>query len=678
MGFLTPWFLAGAAAVGLPIFVHLLQQYQQTPVKFSSLMFFEKRTQSSVKHRRLKHLLLFALRCLFILLLVLAFARPYISTSGAVSLNSAKTVVFALDNSLSMRRGGAFAKAKQQALDEIAKLGDADRGQVVTFGGPAKLVTDMTGDKQTLRAAVSALEPGDDASSYAEIARVLRSTSEGYKTNVDAHVFTDLQKSSLPPSFADLRLNDGTKLNVHNVGEGFIPNWTIEAVDAPRRVFDTKKVRTLATIASWGGDVATRTVSLVANGKTVETKQVKIAPGGRAVAEFLTLDVPYGLTKCEIRIDAADAFPQDDHWFFSVERADPKPALLLHSANDSASTLYVKTALESATDAAFTVDSRTPDQAANVDMSKFAFAILADAGPLPRSLEDNLEKFVQGGGSVMISLGRYATPGRNIPVAGFPVTQIHTITGDEPVQTVAQIDTSYPAFSLSSSRGSASWDSVQIFQYVKLQTPQESPDTRIAARLANGLPLFVDRKIGEGHVLVFASAFDNIANNLPLQPIWLPFLEQTTHEMGGVGSGRGAYRVGSFVELRSVRERNVPVEILGPDGKRMMTLSESSKATNYQFPSEGFFEIRRANGRQELAAVNADRRESDFTVVPPETVELWKNTGIAAKTSAATASGANTREVKSELWWWVLALLAMLAVAESVLGNRHLAGKETA
>ena len=72
MGFLTPWFLAGVAAVGLPVYVHLLQQYQQTPIKFSSLMFFERRTQSSVKHRRLKYLLLFALRALFILLLALA------------------------------------------------------------------------------------------------------------------------------------------------------------------------------------------------------------------------------------------------------------------------------------------------------------------------------------------------------------------------------------------------------------------------------------------------------------------------------------------------------------------------------------------------------------------------------------------------------------------------------
>jgi hypothetical protein len=487
-----------------------------------------------------------------------------------------------------------------------------------------------------------------------------------------------MQKSSMPASFSDLRLSDGTKLNMHDVGEGAIPNWTIEAVDAPSRVFDTKKVRTLATIASYGGDAATKTVSLVANGKTIESKQVKIAPGGRAVAEFLTLDVPYGLTKCEIRIDNADKFPQDDHWFFSVERADPKPALLLHSANESASTLYVKTALESATDAAFTIDSRTPEQAASADLSKFAFAILADPGPLPRSLEDSLQKFVQSGGSILVAPGRYASPGRNIPVAGFPVTQIHTVVGDEPVQTVAHIDTSYPAFSISSTRGAASWESVQIFQYVKLQTPPESPETRVAARLANGLPLLVDRKVGEGHVLVFASAFDNVANNLPLQPIWLPFLEQITHEMGGVGSGRGAYRVGSYVELRSVRERAVPIEIIGPDGKRALTLSESAKVTNFQFPSEGFFEIHRANGRQELAAVNADRRESDFSVVPAETVELWKNTGIASNAPGATAAGTNSREVKSELWWWVLALLAMLAVAESILGNRHLAGKETA
>ena len=40
-------------------------------------MFFERRTQSSIKHRRLQYLLLLALRVAVFALLAFAFARPY-------------------------------------------------------------------------------------------------------------------------------------------------------------------------------------------------------------------------------------------------------------------------------------------------------------------------------------------------------------------------------------------------------------------------------------------------------------------------------------------------------------------------------------------------------------------------------------------------------------------------
>lgn len=677
MGFLAPWFLAGALAVGLPIYVHLLRQYRQTPIKFSSLMFFERRTQSSIKHRRLKYLLLFALRCAFIALLVLAFARPYIHSATIAKANGGRNMVFAVNNSFSMRQDDRFTHAKDEARTEIGKMREEDQGQLIAFGGPAKLLTEMTHDKQVLLGALASLEPDDDASSYAEISRVLRSTSESLKSDIEAHVFTDDQQSSWPVAFSDARLDDGTKLVLHSVADKTIPNWTVENVDAPRRVFDTKKVRTVATVAGYNTDAATRKVTLVANGKPIETKDVKVPAAGRATVEFLTLDVPYGLTKCEVRIDGADKFPQDDHWYFSVERADPKPALLVHGDNDTASPLYLKTALESSTDAAFTLDSETTLQAANANVPKYAFVILSDPGPIPAKLEEALETYVKAGGAVLASLGRNATPGRKVPVAGVLITALHTIAREnEAVQTVAQIDNSYPSFGKTQN-----WDSVEVFQYATIQAPPDSPDTRIAARLANGLPLMVDRKVGEGHVLIFASAFDNVANNLPLQPVWLPFLEQTTHEMGGVGSARGTYKVGSYVDLRTVKEKNVPVTIIGPGDKRLLTLSESAKATTFQFPSEGFFDIRRDNGREELAAVNPDRRESDFTILPAETLNLWKNTGVASKTEAGSASSENKRDDSAELWWWVLALLAMLAVAESVLGNRHMtagAGKEAA
>ena len=62
MGLLAPWFLAGVAAVGVPVYVHLLRRHTTIPRPFSSLMFFERRTQSSIKHRRLRYLLLLSLR----------------------------------------------------------------------------------------------------------------------------------------------------------------------------------------------------------------------------------------------------------------------------------------------------------------------------------------------------------------------------------------------------------------------------------------------------------------------------------------------------------------------------------------------------------------------------------------------------------------------------------------
>ena len=80
MGFLAPWFLAGLAALGVPVFVHLLRKHVTTPRPVSSLMFFERGIQSSTRHQRLRYLLLFALRSALLLLVVLAFAEPFVAT----------------------------------------------------------------------------------------------------------------------------------------------------------------------------------------------------------------------------------------------------------------------------------------------------------------------------------------------------------------------------------------------------------------------------------------------------------------------------------------------------------------------------------------------------------------------------------------------------------------------
>ena len=83
-------------------------------------MFFEYRETSSVKHRRLDHILLFVLRTLMILLLALLFASPFIRRSAAAS-DGKKLTVVAIDRSFSMRDGDRLARAKNQALQVLGQ-----------------------------------------------------------------------------------------------------------------------------------------------------------------------------------------------------------------------------------------------------------------------------------------------------------------------------------------------------------------------------------------------------------------------------------------------------------------------------------------------------------------------------------------------------------------------------
>src|ERR1022692_3761484 len=134
MGFLAPWFLAGVAAVGLPVWLHLLRKHKTTPLPFSSLMFFEKRTQSSIKHRRLRYLVLFTLRTLLILLIVLAFAHPFVQQRIPPRTRSNEITVLAIDHSLSMRATGRLEQAKQEAKSLIGGLHPGERAQVLEIG----------------------------------------------------------------------------------------------------------------------------------------------------------------------------------------------------------------------------------------------------------------------------------------------------------------------------------------------------------------------------------------------------------------------------------------------------------------------------------------------------------------------------------------------------------------
>jgi hypothetical protein len=664
MGFLAPWFLAGVAAVGLPIWIHLLKRHRTDPRLFPSLMLFEKREQSSVKHRRLEYLLLFALRALMILLIAFLFANPFIKRS-VLAKDSKKLTVIAVDHSFSMRAGDRLDQAKQEAQRVLSNVRPGEQAQVIALGGRVQALTQPTTNTGELQAAISSIEPSDSRASFGELARYTRTLSESVKMPIGLHLASDLQKSAMPPGFADLRLDSNTKLVLHQIGKAE-PNWTVENVVAPRRVYDTKKVRVVATVHGFGAPVTKKTVSLMLNGKVLQTKTIDVPADGRATAEFLGLDAPYGFSRGEAAIDGGDILPADDKFPFAVERTDPRKVLFVDDGRHPRGQLYFRAALDASPDAAFQIESLHPEMAANQQLSNYAFVVLNDPSQLPPGFEDSLKHYVNGGGALLIALGPASAAMPRVPVLDESIETSSYATRDRGLfLSVSEIDAGHPAL-----RNVDRFSGVKFYQAIRV-TPAKS---QVLARLNDQTPLVLERQIGEGKVLVFASTFDNGENDLPVHAAWVPFVQQSALYLSGGGAEQPVnLTVDTNVELRSGTNKGAAAEVLGPDGKRLLSLEEAATATNFQLSNEGFFELKTASGRHSLIAAHADRRESDLTVIPQETLDLWKATGDS-DTSSGGASGLENQDDRRSwgLWPYVLLVLLGVALAESVVADRYL------
>jgi hypothetical protein len=228
-------------------------------------------------------------------------------------------------------------------------------------------------------------------------------------------------------------------------------------------------------------------------------------------------------------------------------------------------------------------------------------------------------------------------------------------------RTVSYLDTGHAAL-----QRAQRWEGVRFYRSIGLDTA----GTRVLARLGDQTPLLVEKTQGQGRMLVFTSTFDNISNDLPLRGVFVPFVEQSAYFLSGLKQTPSVAPVDSFVDLRAGLEQGAQVEVIGPDGERVLSLAESTSTQSLELTREGFYEIRRGRNQVELLAANADRRESDLTPAPEETLALWKSTGEAEPVSAA--GGAEVEQRREPLWWYILLLMLMVGIVESAVASRHL------
>jgi len=664
MGFFAPWFLAGLAGLALPVYLHLLKRQTAKPKPVSSLMLFESRTQSSTRHKRLRYFLLLSLRLAMLLLLILAFANPFVNRDAAV-LASNRLVLLVVDNSFSMRAGTRLADAKEAAMIELGRKGAA-RAQVAAFGAQLRMMTQPIEDQGELRAAVQAIQPGDEHGAFGELARAVRGLAASVRTPIELHLFSDMQRGDLAATFSDMSLPANVNLVMHAVATRPQPNWTVESVDAPGQVWgkDTRPVHVQAVIAGFGTPAVQRTASLVLNGRTAAAKSVAVPANGRATVEFPGLEVPYGFNRCEVRIDGADGFAADDLRRFVVARSDPQKALLVHNYGDNRSPLYIGAALSAAAQSAFTIESLSVNEAADRQPSNYAFIVLSDLNTVPALLENSLTDYVRSGGSLLIAAGTSAASRLKIPIFGARIVETRDYNRrPERFIGVGSSDSSFPGVAKADG-----WAGVKFFYALNV----DPADARVLVRLGDQTPLLLEKRIGEGRVVLLTSGLDNLTNDFPLHPAFVPFIEQTARYLAGSERQGGAMTVGSFLELRNAREQGQGVEVTDPEGRRPLTLGEAASAQSIQLTEAGYYQIRLANGRHNEVGVNADSKESNLDVIPDDVLALWKGKGGDASQDTARASPAAPRKTPQSLWWYVMLLGLVFAVGESALASRYL------
>src|SRR5436190_430438 len=411
MWFLNPFFWLGIAAVAAPILVHLVRRTRARKIEFPALTFVRQVPQRTIRRRTLRNLLLLILRCLAILLIVLAFTRPFFTRRSAAKENgAAEATVILLDVSLSMRREQIFAAAVQRAQSTIDEARAGERLALLTFGNRYEVISRFTSDKARLRSVLQSLNAGWEGTDYEQALRGAESLVGELKTAGPKRIvmISDFQASGWNQANASFRLGSNTQLLTFDVGgNNPPPNVAVTKVDAHGLVFGQKYAENLTVQVSNYGDTARDRLGITfqINDQTVERREVSLNARDSKIVEFTGFNLADGANRCAIDV-ATEDFAPDNKFYFTIRREPPAKALIIESASRGRSdSFYLQSALALNDELPF---SFTVKSAGAVDPSGVAensLVILNDAGAVSGALASSLNKFVEAGGQLIISTG---------------------------------------------------------------------------------------------------------------------------------------------------------------------------------------------------------------------------------------------------------------------------------
>ncbi len=616
MSFLYPAFLLGGLAIAIPIVLHLLRRDVAPEVPFTAVRLLHRAPVERADRRRIRDLLLLAARVVALLLLAAAFARPYVQGAAPAPVR-----VVAIDRSYSMGAAGVFVRALELAREAIDQAPRGERIAVVAFDDRADVLA-APGGAAEARAALEGLAPSFGATRYGPVFQQALDLAAGARGRLV--VVTDLQRAGWEGE-SSASLPAGWGLDVVDVLKSDVRNNL--AVTAATVSSD----RVVATIRNGSATAKTGKVRALLDGREVAAADYT-APAGATIDASIAWRAPDAGT-LSVAVDDAEGLPADNARFVALgSRGMPKALIIaaeepaLYKAGGRPAALYVSRALGTTSGEAVEVVSGARVTAMSVDeVSNYQGVALLSTRGLERAARERLVTYVKNGGGLFIAAA-----------ADLEIAVLAEMTGWQPAVTaveqsgpltLAATDLRHPIFrpfgALAANLGQVRFD----------RSWRVSPDGwSIVARFSNGSPALVERTLGQGRVVLFASDVDRRWNDFPLHPAFVPFAIESLRYVAG--------------DRREPREYTVAQ---APPGARQVP-------GVYRSPDNRLF------------AVNIDARESALDRMRPDDFE-----GMVRRSGEGTSQAADKRaqqtESRQSYWQYGLVLMIATLVAESVVGR---------
>lgn len=681
MSFLAPIFLAGLAALALPVIFHLIRRAPADRLPFSSVMFLKPSPPRLTRRSRIEHWLLLVLRAAALALLALAFARPFFSDAVELPLTEppGRRVAILVDTSSSMRRDDLFAQARGLAEKTLNELRPRDEVGLFTFD--RRVATHVGWDENSplstaerrslVRQKLAELEPTWQSTNLGaalvQVADMLEATREAESSAVDVQLeivlVSDLQRGGRLESLQDYPWPESVRLSVEQVEEPATTNAALRlvergadgselAADSDQRVRVTNAAdsRESQFQIQWQGEgtdkESSRTVGCYVPPGESRVVKLPVDPTGKAVGILLT----------------GDDQPFDNLFHAALP---PKEQLAVQyfgsdAAEDPAGLYYfLARAFPDSARRTVAVGRST----AEVDPSTALFVV---AGELSSAQSAAILEQVQKGSNVLCVLSDAE-----------PIGTLQALSGDVDLRLaeaevpdyaiLSHVDLKHPLLSPFADSRFSDFTKIHFWHHRQLE-PSTDADWQVVARFDSGDPALLAKRLGRGELYVLTSSWRPADSQLALSTKFVPLLGQMLeprHE-----SRHAGYEVGSAIPLAAFPEAIASVRL--PDGEELK-LEEDQKLFDAT-DAPGIYTFVAADGQYRVA-VNLAASESDTA---PRSVADFEPYGVNVPAVAAPPPSHEAvrklhdaeLERRQSLWrWLILGVLGILLI-ETVLAGR--------